>query len=161
MCHPVVLIVLFGLLTYPALADPTISIFEQPAYLRQRDCVKLCYRCTTPCPVVHGVIGCGGAPYDTCFCRDDLRSSASSFITSCIDYRCSGAKVDLSSALSLYNGYCHLDGAILGNAIIPSTDAITTMAGGGPTAVVVVTTVIATSSKYSTSPHGKSLLLTR
>ena len=135
LSYVAILIPLFTQLLLVGAQNDRISIFSEPDFVRQRDCLKLCWTCTTPCPVVWGVIGCGGAPFDSCMCREDLRSSASSFLTSCINYRCTSAPHDVTSAVSLYNSYCHLT-----SLDEPATSKTAANVGSAPTVVAATTT---------------------
>jgi len=133
--------------------NDAISIWSEPDYVRQRDCLKLCWRCNTPCPVVHGVIGCANAPFDSCMCREDLRSSASSFLTSCINYRCSSAPTDLTSAVSLYNSYCHLTTSLSAPATNVATSTVGGGEGGSPTVVIITTVTAKSDADRNLTPH--------
>jgi len=135
----------------------SITLFTQPAFIRQRDCVKLCFICTTSCPTVWGEVGCGDAAIDACVCRNDLWSIASSFFTHCISTRC-GTTVtnDLASALSLYNGYCHVDGATLQNDLVPPSTTVevaakTTTQASGPAPIATTSPVASTLTSFATS----------
>jgi hypothetical protein len=135
----------------------SITIFTQPSYIRQRDCVKLCFFCTTRCPTVWGEVGCGDALVDACVCRNDLWSIASSFFTSCISTRC-GTTVtnDLASALSLYNGYCHVDSTTLQNDLVPPSTTVavaakTTTQASGPAPIATSSAVASTLTSFATS----------
>jgi hypothetical protein len=44
--------------------------------------------------------------YDACLCRPDLSSSASSFLTGCINRWCSGQTSDISAGISVLAKYC-------------------------------------------------------
>ncbi|EXJ58513.1 hypothetical protein A1O7_05939 [Cladophialophora yegresii CBS 114405] len=99
-------------------ADSTVSITAQPAFSSVRPCVQHCIWCGE-----YWLINCPGsaiglnnvlsAGLDSLFCRTDLQSTASSYLTSCIYSGCTTNTVDLQDGLSLYNGYCHIDGASL------------------------------------------------
>lgn len=43
---------------------------------------------------------------NVCFCRLNLASSVSSFLTSCVNDHCSSRKTDVFHALSIYDEYC-------------------------------------------------------
>jgi hypothetical protein len=133
----------------------SITIFTQPAYIQQRDCVKLCFFCMTSCPTVWGAVGCAEALIDDCVCRNDLWSIASSFFTTCISTRC-GTTVtnDLASALSLYNGYCHIDSTTLQNDILPQSKTVvakTTTQVSDPTLKATSSAVASTLAPFTTS----------
>lgn len=61
---------------------------------------------------------------DALFCRTDLQSSASSYLTTCINSQCTTNSIDLSDALSLYNGHCGFNGASLNNFGISSGTSV-------------------------------------
>jgi hypothetical protein len=146
----------------------SISIYDQPAYKRQRGCLKHCYDCNG-CALMD-FLGCGNALFDSCFCRANLAFSASSFLTSCINTACSSAPSDLNSAVSIYNGYCHINGAILDNAVVTSTVADTTaLAGEEVTATLApltrggspaAPTVVVVTAIYTGSIPGDTILYT-
>jgi hypothetical protein len=103
------------------LAGPTapVSIFSESAYIAAKECVTICLFYDGLYHPSHSIsddlgeaIGCGaGDPVNACYCRDDLASSASSYLTACVSSRCTGSKAgninnEVASAVSMYNGYC-------------------------------------------------------
>jgi hypothetical protein len=155
------LVCLVILFPFARAANPSISIQNQPAYSGVRPCVQDCLYCGE-----FWFANClGGNPglnnflsaqsLDALYCRSDLQSSASSFLTGCMDSLCDANSVDLSDGISLYNGYCSIGGASLNN--YPTT----TLGGGGtitlsaspgsaPT-VVIYSTVISGSTRITIS----------
>lgn len=151
----------FFLSTTPANADATVSIANQPAYSRLRPCAQPCIWCgeywLINCPGgavgINNALTCNGL--DSCFCRTDLQGSAASYLTTCINSQCNTNDVDVSAGVSLYDGYCGVDGATLDNYPTTGTAAVgtttlTATPGGTPT-VVVYSTVLAGSSTVVTS----------
>ncbi|PMD67365.1 uncharacterized protein K444DRAFT_606308 [Hyaloscypha bicolor E] len=133
-------------------ADGTVSLQLAPAFSSVRPCVQNCIDgdgfggC---CAGVLGLIGCNNL--DSCFCRTDFESSVSSILTSCINVQCNTHEIDLSAGVSLYNGYCGIDGATLNN--YPTSSSANQVAGtttlpvspGSTPTVVVVSTATSTS----------------
>jgi hypothetical protein len=111
-------------------AADSISITAQPAFTQVRPCVQNCLFCgeywLINCPNhADGLNNILSAGIHSIYCREDLRSTASSYLTSCIASisGCSNT-IDVGDGISLYNGYCKIDGAEL--EILPSVDASTT-----------------------------------
>jgi len=85
-----------------------------------------------------GALGCHAplcspqwAATNNCYCRTDLQSVATSYLSSCVDKGCTVGdfSIDVSSAISIYDSYCQGNGfAAMGNS-----PAATTAAAGGPT----------------------------
>lgn len=114
--------------TLTGFADPTIqntiSIFSQPDYSAQKNCLQSCFGCYE-CGVIDSV-GCWYQNADACFCRQDLAGMVSSALTTCVNSACSGNKQDVSNAVSLYDGYCQ------GVAAVGEVPASTTIDGASP-----------------------------
>lgn len=94
---------------------------------------------------LNNALGCNDL--DSCFCRTDLQSSAVSYLTTCINSQCSTNAIDVSADVSLYDGYCGVDGAT--SDYYPTTTAVsvgTSMSaatpGSTPTATIYRTVVI-------------------
>lgn len=71
------------------------------------------------------------AATNNCYCRSDLQSVATSYLSSCVDKGCTvgDSSIDVSSAISIYDSYCQGNGfAAMGNA-----PAATTAVGAGAT----------------------------
>ncbi len=132
-------------------ADPGYTIYKESAYAAQRTCVQLCFYNYSPVQAdkLPGYLGCpwNGAVYPSaCVCRTDLASSASSYISSCANSRCSNNAPDVTSAVSLLGSYCTRNIVAEATQANPSSVAIatstayvngppttsfTTMSGGG------------------------------
>jgi len=96
-----------------------VSLHSEAAYQTARLCAAGCLvhsgvdTCSTgPAYVDVGVfLGCGKCyPVNTCYCAPSLGSSATSYISSCVSLGC-GESVqnwlgEMTSMLSIYNGYC-------------------------------------------------------
>ncbi len=109
-----VAVVLF-LLTFRVLrieAAVPVSFSSFPAYLDQRDCVKLCLWHVNALDDLIAVIGCSPPWVNECFCLPELASSAADFLSSCVASRCTAPRTApaITSALSAYNSYCSYNG---------------------------------------------------
>lgn len=130
-------------------ADGTVSLQVAPAFSSVRPCVQFCIGGCQGCPGILGFLQCNNL--DSCFCRTDFESSVSTYLTSCINVQCSTHEIDLSAGVSLYNGYCGIDGATLNN--YPTSSSANKVAGtttlpvspGSTPTVVVVSTATSTS----------------
>jgi hypothetical protein len=100
-------IILLALVSFVS-GDGSVSIANSPEFSSQRICVQQCVWCTAlNCYDLAYDLGCpDNPPFDSCFCRTDLTSSALSIISSCANRACSMHSVDVSNALSLYSSYC-------------------------------------------------------
>lgn len=157
-------LVFFGVLLPMTHADGTVSIANQPAVQRARPCVQNCLWCgeywlLNCAGGINGAIGivnilsCNNL--DSCACRTDFESSISSYLTTCVNTQCNANTNDLSTAVSLYNGYCGIGGATLDNypattAAVAGTTTLAATPGSTPT-VIVYSTVISSSSKFATT----------
>lgn len=94
-----------------------VSISNFPAYSSARPCAAGCLvnNGGWVCGLHGGYhdlgkdLGCGCGPNNACFCSAGLASSASSYISSCVSATCSdveNVEGDVTSMLSLYEGYC-------------------------------------------------------
>ena len=133
-------------------ADGTFTITTLPAYTSQRVCAQDCFfQFGWNLP---NALGCQSPYLDSCVCRTDLTSSGSSILNSCINNACSSNSNDISSAESLYLGYCATV-----NGGPAATDAKTTANGnnqaagnGGSKTVTITATVVTTNGAVTTSP---------
>ena len=127
---------LFAQFRFTLSASSVQTIASADAYPLQRKCVKSCYW-SQGCDLVGNILGCdsgcyGTAALDSCWCRPDLQSSAESYISSCVKSMCStvGGEVslDISTAVSLYGGYCTGKGysAMVEAVTTPATTATKT-----------------------------------
>ncbi|KAK0744094.1 hypothetical protein B0T18DRAFT_392752 [Schizothecium vesticola] len=48
--------------------------------------------------------------YNDCFCRSDLQFEANSYVSSCVNSRCTRNSFDISVATKLYDDYCTSNG---------------------------------------------------
>jgi len=158
------LLIFFCILLARTHADGTVSIANQPAVTRARPCVQACLWCGQYWLIncaggANGAIGIGNIVscnnLDSCVCRTDFESSISSYLTTCINAQCNANTNDLSTAVSLYNGYCRIDGATLDNypattAAVAGTTTLAATPGSTPT-VIVYSTVISSSPKLATT----------
>lgn len=142
-CHCRVYIGIFLTLSLRALCDSTVSIVSVQPYLEQRSCVQFCLWHPGGDDDLAPFLKCTSPWLNACYCRNDLASSVSSFLTSCVNQGCSSHSEDFDRAVSVYHGYC--------SSNAPATNIATpTDNGVEPTATVrVVTTVISSSSVVS------------
>ena len=112
------------------------SITAQPLFASQKPCAQQCFFPNyLACPVdaVASAIGCkyGNCPqvYKTadyeaannCYCRLDLQSVASRYLSSCVMQKCTvgDASVDMKTAIGLYDTYCWAKGFVPATATAP------------------------------------------
>jgi hypothetical protein len=130
-------------------ADGTFTISSLAAYSSQRVCAQGCFFggfWNLPY-----ALACQSPYLDSCACRTDLASSASSILSSCINNACSSNTNDIVSAESIYSSYCANTGA-------PATVAATQT--GSPVGandkssktVTITATVITSNGAVTTSP---------
>jgi hypothetical protein len=132
----------------------TVSIVGGSGYISERTCAQNCVWHVGVSDDLITYLGCSndGGWQNSCYCRADLASSASYFLTSCVNKACSTNAVDLQGAVSVYQSYC---AAAEGTPVpAPVSNAATTTLGppSSPVeTVIVVTTVISTSAAGSLS----------
>jgi hypothetical protein len=92
------LIPLFSHLT--TASGGTVSITQFPAFSTQRYCVQECIYSgrTNGAPPLPRSLSCKQPYSDSCMCRTDLASSASSLLADCINSACSDSPPDVTSA---------------------------------------------------------------
>ncbi|KAH7111945.1 hypothetical protein B0J13DRAFT_631665 [Dactylonectria estremocensis] len=106
------LLSLAGLYRITRASDTPQSITTLPAYSQQRECATWCFFNGNRGEDLLGhAIGCCTADCaepvaNSCYCRADLRPSAVSWLSLCVDTQCSTNAVDVSSAVALYDDYC-------------------------------------------------------
>lgn len=96
-----------------------VSIQSLPAWTNGRGCMAGCLwynglYANNPYIGGHDLahrLDCGGdSAINGCYCRSDLLSTASAYISSCVSDACSslaaGVTTEISSAIALYDGYC-------------------------------------------------------
>jgi hypothetical protein len=142
-------LLLYALLAVATTTAGTVSIEYTPGYLAQRDCVQSALwsgRNTGGESNIVDWLGCTNH-LDSCFCRADLASSASSLLTSGINSFCSSDTTDVASGIAVYNSYCSHTG--------PATvdTAVTTSGGDSSTTTITATQTVYTSSASNTSPR--------
>jgi len=98
-----------------AASEAPQTITALPAYYSQRQCATSCFfngvgqdllGSALKCCEVYTDNDCDAPVADACYCRADLRPSAVSWLSLCVNTRCSTNAVDLSSAVAVYDGYC-------------------------------------------------------
>ena len=108
------------------LTTGSVTITSLQGFRDLRGCARSCLYSG------HGDLGeqleCGDdglrTPYlNTCFCRSDLTSDGSSYLTSCINEGCTTNSVDLSQAIRVWNSYCRFGKYATSRAETPSSKA--------------------------------------
>ncbi|KAK0634125.1 hypothetical protein B0T14DRAFT_86739 [Immersiella caudata] len=85
----------------------TLSIKLSPEYSALRICAQTCVDRGNDNSDLEGHLECGDQKIlNACYCREDLRPKATTFLSSCIVTRCKYNNQDVTSALRLYDGYC-------------------------------------------------------
>jgi hypothetical protein len=140
----------YALLAVATTTAGTVSIENTPDYGDQRDCVQSALWSGRNAGAGESNIvvwlGCTNH-LDSCFCGDDLASSASSLLTSGINSFCSSDATDVASGIAVYNSYCSRTG--------PATvdTAVTTSGSDSSTTTITATQTVYTSSASNTSPR--------
>jgi hypothetical protein len=139
----------------------TVSIVSDSGYVGERTCAQNCVWHVGGSDDLITFLGCSNSEgwQNACYCRSDLQSSASSFLTSCVNKACSTNPADLATAVSVYSTYCI--GAV-GSPTAPSSQgsaATTTLGGGSPTETVLVVTTVLSTSSASTQNMGFTTLV--
>jgi hypothetical protein len=154
-------LVLISLATlWPVARASTQSLVSGEPYRSLRPCAGSCF--WTPNQDVLGIslrccqqyLTCNDLPVDNeCYCRPDLRSSAVSYLSLCVDTRCSSNAVDFASAVAVYDSYC--------SGVVNVADPVTTTpapsgtvragpsSGSTPSLVTIVVTQTALSGSGS------------
>jgi hypothetical protein len=130
----------------------TITIDSLPAYSSQRPCVQYCLYSGQPngAGAVNWAFGCTNP--NSCVCRADLASSASSFLTTCVNICCQSATIDVNNAVSIFNAYCNA-------ATASSTNIATTTVGSSSSGSTTTSSQTPTTSPQpvTTSPSSSTL----
>ena len=145
---------LLAVFPYLAHADEYQTIASLDGYKELRGCAQSCFWNFYGWDTLAGAINCpagrSGA-LDSCYCRPDLQPLAETYLSTCVSSSCApsgGYTVDLSSALTLYVGYCEAEG-------YTATPATTKVAQPPPTATAEPSQSYATypsqTENYSTS----------
>ncbi|KAF2117111.1 hypothetical protein BDV96DRAFT_644545 [Lophiotrema nucula] len=124
----------------------TLSLVDDPGLSQQRDCVQKCldgggYDGDT----LWYELGCTN---DSCFCREDLRPSASSIVKSCLvtKWLSCTQSADYSAAISIYDRYCSFTAPAVISAEATSTSVgEKTIYTSAPTATVTIVSSSASS----------------
>jgi len=148
-----------------ATTTDTIPIAQYSGLSQQRNCVYTCIAGSGPggYPDLQCAIGCQNA--NSCLCREDLRPTASSYLSSCIytDFPSCSDAPDYSAAVSIYDNYCGFTEPATVLVTSTPTSALNTAVNGvvtvtmtsGPTVMVTMTS----SSSSILSPSSFSELL--
>ncbi|KAH8727394.1 hypothetical protein GQ44DRAFT_825104 [Phaeosphaeriaceae sp. PMI808] len=96
----------------PHLVRPqaTQTISSDPAYQSLRACGQLCFYLQKQ-DVLGNNLKCCKQQYcldqadEQCYCREDLGPKATSYLSQCVNNRCS-SPVDFTSAVNVYDSYC-------------------------------------------------------
>lgn len=144
-----------------------ISIHSLQAYSTARPCAAGClvFNGIWQCGVNGGYhdlgkdLGCNCSPLNGCWCSTGLQSSATSYISSCVNSACSkvgNVDSDIKSMLDLYGSYC-----AAANVEFPSvsgqTAAVTTTLGIATTRVTAKTTGSASPVVTEAPPESTAL----
>ena len=107
--------------TSAALNSNVVSIQSEPYYQQQRDCAQGCLYTEHDTFGIDEYLGCSSPVLNDCYCRNDLASSASFYLTSCLTSNSCTAISDLPMAVSAYNVYCQAVSAEDGIAATSAT----------------------------------------
>ena len=145
-------------------AAGAVSIQSGSDFSTQRGCLKeclYCVDCSSNFWVFDGDLGqfisCGHHDYylNSCFCRTDLASSATSYLSSCVFSKCSSASVDVVSAVDLFTSYCRItfESPASNTAIKTIGDgALGETADSSGSGMPAATTTVSTSIASTTGP---------
>jgi len=122
----------------------TVSIIAFSPFKTVRECARTCLGCNSDRCGVATALGCQEPYMNSCYCRSDLRASASSWLTDCVHSDCSINSIDAANAVSIYNAYCGLQAG-------PVTTTQGGDAGTTSTVTIVTTTVISNSGSTSST----------
>ncbi|KAK0709261.1 hypothetical protein B0T26DRAFT_720985 [Lasiosphaeria miniovina] len=137
-----------------AQADATVSIQDSPAYTQLRACAR---RIVSEDDWLRAGLSCPAPWYNFCYCRGDLRTVATKYISSCIFTDCQYNSVDYTSVVSIYDAYCATALLASPTPTPPATapdHAVTvtsTISPGGTAVVIVATTIVHDSAGGSAS----------
>ena len=91
----------------------TVTITDDLSYITGRECAVGCLWNTSVLDNFDDlaiILACGYSAINGCYCKTDYASSATSFISACVDQRCSdlggGLTGEVQIAMALYDGYC-------------------------------------------------------
>ena len=115
---------------YLVSAAASMTITASPDFSTQRPCLKYCLKGSWD---IGWYIGCDSPLVDSCFCREDLQSSAIYYISSCVTSACESNTVDVSIGVSLYSSYCSMTALPTPVKPTSSSSRKASTAGSGPT----------------------------
>ncbi|EON62411.1 hypothetical protein W97_01633 [Coniosporium apollinis CBS 100218] len=152
-----VLVILIAIAPLALSQDAPQTLSNLDAFNDQRSCVKGCfYYMNIDSDRVGYELSCGKPALNSCYCRSDLQSVASAFLSKCVSSACSGNRNDMTKAVDLYGGYCTNAGFLAGvPAATPAQTSIDSPAMA--TRTVVATSPTATSAAASGSADGSIL----
>jgi hypothetical protein len=151
-----------------AQVSSTVSISDAPDMGELRDCARCALFGGSPCPDgnINDYLGCN--LNNGCFCRTDLFSQVTSYVSSVINAHCTPgpASDDITSANSIYSRYCATVNGLVTTPTSPNSNPNssphTTAAPGVGTTVVsnteppVISTAIEITTATSSSVLGSS-----
>ncbi|PVH94932.1 hypothetical protein DM02DRAFT_675849 [Periconia macrospinosa] len=156
----------------PHVARPqaTQTISSYPAYQSLRACGQSCFYNE----VKHDILGsnlkcckqqyCADQADEQCYCREDLAPKATSWLSLCIDKRCS-SPVDFTSAVNVYDSYCTRNRNVMVSPTMttppPTGTATEKPSQTVPTGTGLVTVVVTATSgaPWVGSPPGGTVLV--
>jgi len=83
-----------------------VSVKSYSAYLEQPECVKNCLWQGGAADDLVWYVGCSEPFVNECYCRPEQAGTASRFLSECATASCGQAGPALTSAISVYRGYC-------------------------------------------------------
>lgn len=109
LSRTILLWVLASLASRQCASAQTVSIGKDTALTEVRGCVSRCVTYNDFLGYIHGIQYYLDCQKDGCLCRDQLRSSASFYFSSCIftDNPACADSSDYADAVSIFDEYCH------------------------------------------------------
>ncbi|KAK0618917.1 hypothetical protein B0T14DRAFT_518253 [Immersiella caudata] len=103
---------LLPLLFAGVLCDAPVSIDQSDIYRNQRECAGGCFISFDDIgyPIAKKISCPTFKVQNDCFCRSDLQFEANSYISSCVNARCTRNSFDIDVATKLYDNYCTSNG---------------------------------------------------
>lgn len=137
----------------PHLARPqaTQTISSDPAYQSLRACGQLCFYLDKQ-DILGNNLKCCKQQYCTdqadeqCYCREDLGPKATSWLSLCVNERCS-SPVDFTSAVNVYDSYCNQNRNVMVTPTTPPARTVTEKPQTISTSIGVVTVVVTVTSR--------------
>jgi hypothetical protein len=116
------------------------SIQSASGFVDIRPCAQVCLFGDTFCSydMLASAVGCDydcSAPaLNSCYCRPDSQLAAATYLPSCVRSTCTGGDlgVDVTGALSVYQGYCNSHGLTAAQATSPPTTSAPGSSVGNP-----------------------------